>query len=173
MDPLRLTALAAALLAAGCGGGAGGPAAPVEAEGGVVARVVDGDTIRLRDGRRVRLVQVDAPERSECHADAAAAALASLAPPGRRVVLVRDPRLDAADEGGRLLRYVEAGDVEVNVRLVELGAAVPYFFRGARGRLAGRLLAAARAARAQRRGLWGACPRARLEPRLGSLTGPA
>jgi len=41
----------------------------------------------------------------------------------------------------------------VNVELVRLGAAAPYFYRGVRGRHADELLAAARAARAARRGL--------------------
>ncbi|MDD5427814.1 MAG: thermonuclease family protein [Candidatus Omnitrophica bacterium] len=35
---------------------------PSKAETGFVARVVDGDTLKLSDGRRVRLVGVDTPE---------------------------------------------------------------------------------------------------------------
>jgi micrococcal nuclease len=45
----------------------------------------------------------------------------------------------------------------VNVELVRRGAATVYFYRGERGRYAAQLLAAARQARAARRGLWGAC----------------
>lgn len=170
MGALRLTALAA-VLAAGCGGGAP-PGGLVEA--GTVERVVDGDTLRLVDGRRVRLVQVDAPEEErECYGRQATRALAELVPPGTTVELEHDAALDGADDGGRLLRYVLVRGRNVNLALVERGAAAPYFFRGSRGRLAEELLAAAREARAQRRGLWGACPRARLEPALGSLTGRA
>jgi endonuclease YncB( thermonuclease family) len=145
-------------------------------EPGVVRHVSDGDTLTLSDGRRVRLVQIDAPETGECFAAASTAALTRLTPRGRRVVLARDGDLDERDEHGRLLRYV-LGDVEagpnVNVELVSQGAAVPYFFRGARGVHADELLAAAERARREGRGLWGACPGAKLEPNRGSLTGPA
>ena len=61
----------------------------------------------------------------------------------------------------------------VNLGLVEQGAAVPYFFRGERGAFADELLSAANEARSGRRGLWGACPGAKLDPNRGSLTGPA
>jgi micrococcal nuclease len=137
-----------------------------------VAVVVDGDTLHLEDGRRIRLVQIDAPERSECYGRQATAALGRLAPRGTRVELERDPALDAADDGRRLLRYVLADGRNVNLLLVEQGAAAPYFFRNARGRLAGELLDAAHAARRERQGLW-RCAGARLEPGLGALTGPA
>ncbi len=87
--------------------------------------------------------------------------------------LVGDPALDDRDRYGRLLRYVFVGDTDVNVALVRRGAASPYFYRGERGRHAETLLDAADAARAEQRGFWGACPSARLNPGLGSLTGPA
>ena len=61
----------------------------------------------------------------------------------------------------------------MNLRLVELGAAAPYFYRGTRGIHAGELLAAAREARAARKGLWGACPRTELVPERNVATGPA
>lgn len=157
------------LLAAGCDEQAA--VAPATSGTAVVSAVVDGDTLRLRDGRRVRLVQIDAPEQGECFFAGATRALRRLAPPGSRVTLSADPRLDATDDYGRLLRYVRARGVDVNLALVERGAAVPYFFRGGRGRFADDLLAAARRARAAGRGLWGACPRARLDPGRGSITG--
>jgi len=137
----------------------------VEPASGRVARISDGDTLRLEDGRRVRLVQIDAPERQdECFGRAATSALVLLAPIGSTVELQRDPTLDDVDGNGRLLRYVRAGGRDVNLELVKLGAAAPYFYRGARGRRAGALLRAAERARSDRRGLWGACPSARLAP---------
>jgi micrococcal nuclease len=163
--------LAVVLSCLGCSS-APDPASPAAPEAGVVARVTDGDTLRLRDGRRVRLVQIDAPERdTECYGRAAGAALARLAPPGTRVTLERDPSLDGRDSYGRLLRYVRVGKLDVNLELVRLGAAAPYFFRGDRGRQARALVEAAEAARAERRGLWGACPDARLAPERGLVTG--
>jgi endonuclease YncB( thermonuclease family) len=167
-----VTALALALAAAGCG--ADEPQAPETLDSGVVRVVVDGDTVHLDDGRRIRLVQIDAPEeRRECYGNAATRDLERLVPAGSRIQLTADDGLDDRDDGGRLLRYVFFGGRNVNLQLVARGAAAPYFFRKARGRYADELLSAARDARSRRLGLWGACPGARLDPALGSLTGPA
>jgi micrococcal nuclease len=138
-----------------------------------VARVVDGDTLQLADGTRVRLVQIDTPERSdECYGERANALTRRLLPPGTRVRIEPDPRLDRVDVFGRLLAYVFDGDENVNVRLVREGAAGVWFFGGARGRYADELLAAARDARAKRRGLWSACPLARFDPLAAVASGP-
>jgi endonuclease YncB( thermonuclease family) len=139
------------------------PGGPVEHAR--VATVSDGDTLRLTDGRRIRLVQIDAPERGvECFGDRARAALLRLAPPGTRVELEGDPALDDRDRFGRLLRTVRVRGRSVNLALVAQGAAAPYFYRGARGRGAGALLEAAERARSERRGLWGSCLGVRLLP---------
>jgi endonuclease YncB( thermonuclease family) len=139
----------------------------------VVGSVYDGDTLTLRDGRRVRLVQIDTPElgTGECYSRAARTALLRLAPPGTRIVLETDPALDTIDRYGRLLRYIKRGGVNVNVELVRRGAAAPYFYSGDRGRNASRLMAAARAAKAAKRGLWRACPETRLNPDAAIETG--
>jgi endonuclease YncB( thermonuclease family) len=139
----------------------------------VVARINDGDTLTLRDGRKVRLLQIDTPElgAGECYAEAARTALSRLAPVGSPVVLEVDPALDRADRFGRLLRYVERGGVNVNVELVRLGAAAPYFNRGDRGRYAASLMRAARRAKASRQGLWKACPATVLNPVRQVATG--
>jgi micrococcal nuclease len=124
-----------------------------------VSYVVDGDTLALRNGPHVRLVQIDTPEvgTGECYSRRAAKALRKLAPAGARVGLEADPNLDSVDRYGRLLRYVFHRGINVNLRLVEQGDATVWFYGGDRGRYASRLLAAARRARAERRGLWGAC----------------
>ena len=123
-----------------------------------IERIIDGDTLVIRSGQHVRLVQIDSPEAGEeCYADAATRELTRLARPGLRVVLERDPRLDAIDRYGRLLRYVWVGKTNVNVELVRRGAATPWFYDGDRGRYAARLLAAVSAARRAARGMWGAC----------------
>ena len=164
-----LAALAAALALAACGTGTE-PADRAEVE---VARVIDGDTIALAGGERVRLVQIDAPElpEGECHAAESAAVLAGLLPRGTAIRLEADPRLDDVDRFGRLLRYVHRGDLNVNLELVRRGAASAYFFRGDRGRFAGELAAAARRAERAGRGLWAACPFARFAPGRGLDTG--
>lgn len=134
-----------------------------------VATVIDGDTIATEDGDRVRLVQIDAPEvdENECYAVQAAATLRALLPTGTSIRLEADPRLDAVDRFDRLLRYVHRGDTNVNLELVRRGAASVWFFEGDRGRYADDLLDTARAARDADRGLWGACPAAKLDPQHG------
>jgi micrococcal nuclease len=123
-----------------------------------VDRVIDGDTLVVRGGARVRLVQIDSPEAGEeCYASASTLELVRLAGPGSRVELESDPALDPVDRYGRLLRYIHAGGRNVNVELVRRGAATPWFYDGDRGRYAARLLAATSAARVARRGMWGAC----------------
>jgi endonuclease YncB( thermonuclease family) len=66
----------------------------------VVASVVDGDTIRLRNGNRVRLLQIDAPEPGdgECYSRKSRAVLRELLPEGSDVVLRVDPKLGSTRE---------------------------------------------------------------------------
>jgi endonuclease YncB( thermonuclease family) len=177
MRSASAAAILLVLAAAGCGDGAGTstePSAPGPSEDGVVAYVNDGDTLRLRDGRRVRLLQIDAPElRGDCYGKAALATLRRLAPEGTRVTLARDPGLDARDRYGRLLRYVFASGRNLNLELVRQGAASPYFYRKERGRYAEALLDAVDEAHREQRGYWRACPSAKLNTGIGSVTGPA
>jgi endonuclease YncB( thermonuclease family) len=145
-----------------------GGAAPVYR----IDHVVDGDTVALRNGQRVRLVQIDTPEvffGAECFGHAASAATKSLLPPGSRVRLFAEPATDRVDQYGRLLRYVVRinGAVNVNIRLVAIGAAAPYFYRGHRGRYANRLELLAKRARARKIGLWRACPYTPYDPYEG------
>lgn len=139
-----------------------------------VARVIDGDTIVLADGIRVRLVQIDTPEvgTGECFSRAAGRELRAMLPAGAAVTLVADPRLDRVDRYGRLLRYVFRNGRNVNLELVRRGAATVWLYDGDRGRYAAQLLAVATAARRARLGLWGACPRAVWNPFAAASTGP-
>ena len=132
----------------------------------VVVSAYDGDTVTLAGGQRVRLLQIDTPElgSGECYSRAARTALVRLVPLGSSVRLESDSGLDRVDRYGRLLRYLWRGSTNVNLELVREGAAAPYFYRGDKGRYAGRLLGAARAAKRARRGLWGACPGTTLDP---------
>jgi micrococcal nuclease len=155
----RLLAIALILLSLGCVGAR---------QGATVERVLDGDTIVLRDGRHVRLVQLDAPEidENECYARAAKAILAQLLPPGTHVEIETDALLDKKDRFGRTLAYVWKDGANVNLELVRAGSAAPWFFHGDRGRYAADFLAAAREARERPRGLWSACPATILAPLL-------
>jgi micrococcal nuclease len=139
----------------------------------LVARVIDGDTIELVGGQRVRLVQIDTPEkRIECYGDQASALTQRLIPAGTHVRIEQDSRLDQVDRFGRKLAYVWKGDEDVNVTLVRDGAAGVWFFDGRRGRHAKELLSAAEQAQSDRTGLWGACPLARFDPNASMSSGP-
>lgn len=163
----------AGLASSGCTSTEPDNSAPPPGEQAIVDRVNDGDTLTLTTGAKVRLVQIDAPElERDCYGRAARRALVRLAPKSTRVTLVRDPSLDATDAYGRLLRYVFVGDHNVNVELVMVGAASPYFFRSERGRYATALDDAVRIALEENSGYWNACPLAELHTRVGSVTGP-
>ena len=165
------------VLVAACAAALALPASGVPRSSAVfrIDHVIDGDTVALRNGQRVRLVQIDTPEvyfGAECYGRAASLRAKAILPPGTRVRLQVEPATDRVDDYGRLLRYViRARDgMNVNVRLVTVGAAAPYFYRGRRGRYAGILEARARRARARRLGLWGACPHTRYDPYSGITT---
>ena len=167
------TLFASSLLAAGA---AATPAAAPE-QLARIDHVADGDTVDLTDGDRVRLVQIDTPEvyfTPECYGRRASALTKRLLPPGTLVRLAAEPATDRVDQYGRLLRYVtRASDgLNVNVYLVEVGAAAPYFYDGRRGRYASSLDRLARRARARRLGLWGECPGTPYAPDRRIATGP-
>lgn len=151
---------------------AGAPPSPAPTTA-VVSDVIDGDTIKLTNGFRVRLLQIDAPEpgSGECFSRASGRELRRLLPSGSRVTLEADPPLDLVDRYSRLLRYVHHRGVNLNVELVRRGAATVWFYRGERGRYATALLEAARSSRAAGRGLWGACARAVWNPSAAAETG--
>ena len=104
----RITAMIAACILV-CGGGApGAPLADLKPDGqGIVAAVVDGDTLTLDDGRVLRLAAIVAPKhgspRDEPLADAARGALSQLAL-GQGVVFAFGDR--HMDRHGRLLAQV-------------------------------------------------------------------
>lgn len=128
--------------------------------------VIDGDTITLSNGDKVRLLQIDTPELStaECFGTEARSALVALLnSPGELTIKV-DPKLDKVDRYGRLLRYVFVGKTNVNLKMVEIGAAAPYFYRGEKGLHSTQLLKAAQTAKTKSLGLWKSCPGTQLTP---------
>lgn len=137
-----------------------------------IASITDGDTIKLGDGRSVRLIQIDTPELngSECYAKEAQQALARLLAKKGALRLTTDPNLDKVDAYGRLLRYLYQGKRNINLEMVKIGAAAPYFYRSERGQFATQLLEAAESAKAQGLGLWSACPGTKLDPNRALTT---
>jgi endonuclease YncB( thermonuclease family) len=157
---MRLIALLLALALAGCGspadigepqaslpstgepqvGGSDSPtnreaAYPASVRAYQVARVIDGDTIELEGGERVRLLCIDTPERGQPGYTEATEFLRELVA-GKAVRLEADPEHVDRDRFGRLLRYVwlftggeaegfSSGDgVLVNVEIVRRGYSV-------------------------------------------------
>ena len=88
-----------------------------------VSSVVDGDTVVLEDGSRVRYLGIDTPEIGEYYYEEATERNRDLVE-GRVVELQRGSR--DIDEYGRLLRYIYADGVFVNAELVADGYAEAY-----------------------------------------------
>jgi micrococcal nuclease len=89
-------------------------------EGIAVTRVIDGDTIVVEGGERVRLIGIDAPEKGQ-HLFSESAAYLKEMVGGRKVRLEKD--VSDRDKYGRLLRYVFLGETFVNLELVKRGLA--------------------------------------------------
>jgi micrococcal nuclease len=86
-----------------------------------VIRVIDGDTIEIEGGERVRYLGINAPESGQPFSTEATRENERLAA-GRAVSLEFD--VQTQDRYGRLLAYVWAGDVLVNKEIVKNGYAV-------------------------------------------------
>jgi micrococcal nuclease len=139
------------------------PALAQEERRATLDRVVDGDTLEVRDGTRVRLIGIDTPETvhpdfgDECFGEEATRYTERLLRPGDELRLVFD--VERYDQYQRLLAYVyrAVDDAFVNARLVKRGYAYtetvpPNVAHADRfRRLAGE-------AREAGRGLWSACP---------------
>jgi micrococcal nuclease len=127
-----------------------------------VTRVVDGDTIVVDDGERVRLIGIDTPESVkpdspvECFGLEASRRLSQLLPVGIRVDLVAD--VEPTDRYDRTLAYVYLPDGRfVNGLLVSEGFAFAYTVPPNVAH-ADELVRLQGEARAADRGLWSACP---------------
>jgi endonuclease YncB( thermonuclease family) len=87
-----------------------------------VTSVVDGDTLDLSDGTVIRLIGIDTPESDQCGYGDATAVMAGLVT-GFDITLLPGAR-DDVDRYGRLLRYVEANGIDVNLAMIESGRAI-------------------------------------------------
>ena len=114
-----------------------------------VVKVVDGDTMHVRDGKgtvKVRLHGIDTPERGQPYGRVAGRALADMV----AAEYVRLKEVET-DRYGRTVAKVYIGDTYVNKALVEQGYAW-WYRQYAQGEL--RLWLAEREARKAKRGLW-------------------
>jgi hypothetical protein len=76
---------------------------------------------------------------------------------GKKVRFAYDKGLDKLDRYGRKLGYLYVGKTNINVKMIRIGAAAPYFYGGSKGKYAQKMLDAVEAARKAQRGLWGKC----------------
>lgn len=131
-----------------------------------VVKIYDGDTVNLSDGMKVRLLQIDAPElaEGECFAKESKAALVNLLAKKGTITLKADPASASYDRYGRALRYIFVGKINVNLEMVRIGAAAPYFYQGEKGIYSAALLKAAQDANLYKVGLWKDCPGTQLVP---------
>jgi len=120
-----------------------------------VTKITDGDTIRCAEYRKgVRLLLIDAPERDQGpHGALAKGALEQLLPVGTSARLEFD--IQPTDRYGRILAYVWREDgALINEELARGGYAVTLTYPP-NVKYVDRVRAAAEAARAEKRGLWG------------------
>jgi micrococcal nuclease len=131
----------------------------VHGERAYVARVIDGDTIELADGERVRYIGINTPESVDprrpvqCFGKEASAYNKELVQ-GEWVELETD--ITNRDKYGRLLRYIWLGDVLINEQLLRDGYAQVKTYPPD-VKYVDRYRVAQTEAREAGRGLWHAC----------------
>jgi len=124
-----------------------------------VIRVIDGDTIEIEGGYKVRYIGIDTPETVhpskpvECFGIEASNKNKELVE-GKRVRLEKD--VSETDKYGRLLRYIWVGDVFVNDYLVRQGYAYAYTYPPDI-KYSEQFVEAQREAKENSRGLWASC----------------
>jgi micrococcal nuclease len=138
---------------AGCS--AGSPCGESE---GKVTRVVDGDTIELEDGRRIRYLLVDTPETTsgsnDCYGTNATMFNSDLVL-NKTVQLSYD--VSCTDRFGRTLAYVLVDGQEVNTLLIQRGYGCVLHVPPAGDSRLEEFKAYELEAKTKKAGLWGAC----------------
>lgn len=143
--------MAAALVM--CSSESGGNTSPVDDEWCVVSVLNDGDTLRCKDGRRIRLLLIDAPEMAQQpYGGLALDELAALAPVGATLAVEYD--VERKDTYARDLAYLfDSAGVMVNEEMVRRGYAVAFVIPP-NGRYESRVRSAMEHAQAEETGLW-------------------
>jgi len=123
----------------------------------LVVRAIDGDTLLLSDGERVRLLGVNTPETKHPTKPVEPFGIEAWEftrqhVEGRSVRLELD--LEQRDEYGRLLAYVYLDDWFLNEELIRAGLSAAQTRFDYSDTMKRRFLAAERQARSEHRGLW-------------------
>lgn len=144
-------ALLVALALPACGGS---PCGPSEAK---VTRVLDGDTVELENGDKIRYLLVDTPEVSgggDCYSANALQFNSDLVL-GKTIQISYD--VECTDAYDRTLAYVSVNGQEVNSLLVQRGYACVLHIPPDGDARADEFKALQLEAKNAKRGLWGAC----------------
>jgi micrococcal nuclease len=137
-----------------------------------VDQVYDGDTLRTEDGRKVRMIGIDAPEEDptrgpvQCFGVPSATFLRAELPRGTEITLVSD--VESTDQYGRTLAYVYRNDDArfMNAHMLRQGLVQAYRVPPNTAN-AGLFQDLQTEARDGRVGLWGACQPGDLTDRPG------
>jgi len=99
-------------------------ACPDSMDSAIVTKIIDGDTLDIQDGTRIRLIGINTPEKGQPCFEEATERLEELVL-GKEVCLERDK----TDKGvyGRLLRHIFLDNTNINLLLVKDGLAHVYF----------------------------------------------
>lgn len=126
----------------------------------LVVQVIDGDTIKIKDNVRIRLIGIDAPEKGECYYQESREFLIGFLQ-GKTVKLEKD--ISNKDDYDRLLRYVillsddpEMDNILVNDYIVRQGYAM-YLSSPIDKRYQQLLVDAQETALRENKGLWKEC----------------
>ncbi len=133
----------------------------------LVIRIIDGDTIEIEGGQKVRYIGIDTPETVhpskpvECFGIEASNKNKELVE-GKKIKLEKD--VSETDQYGRLLRYVWIGDIFINDYLIRQGYAYASTYPPD-VKYSEQFLQAQQEAKENNRGLWAGCQVApELEP---------
>lgn len=121
--------------------------------------VVDGDTVELVGGTRVRLLLVDTPETTQGHNDCYGqeAKAFTLERVGGKEVTLKYDEASCTDRYGRTLAYVSVGGVELNTELAQRGLACFLFIKPGGAAREEEFATYEAEARTNRTGMWGQC----------------
>lgn len=136
----------------------GSPGSDCGPESAMVDRVIDGDTIVLTTGVKIRYLLINAPETTNGHNDCYgqnAATFNSDLVLGKRVDLTYDVQCE--DMFGRTLAYVSVDGQEVNSLMIQRGYACLLHISPDGDARVAEFKGYETDAKAAKRGLWGAC----------------
>jgi len=143
----------ATVMSAGCGNDSDSSTQTCGPATGTVERVVDGDTVVLVGGQKVRYLGIDAPETDACYGSEATAFNSSLVL-GKEVSLQYDE--ECKDKYNRLLAHLSIDGASVNMTMLEQGYACQMVI-SPNVLYSDAYADAVQVARAYGRGIWSAC----------------